>query len=81
MEKTKIVIDEKVLEKIPDETTNGAKTRKSPVPQSYERIEAGVLKLSFEDEVKLFKVIKEDIKSKLDQKEAAFKTASELVKE
>lgn len=69
------------MEKTITATNGEKKVRKSPVPQTYERIEAGVLKLSFEDEVKLFKVIKEDIKSKLEQKQAAYLSASELVKE
>lgn len=59
--------------------TNGEKKMKTP--RQYDAIENGALKLSFEDEVKLFKVIKEDIKSKLEQKQAAYLSASELVKE
>lgn len=64
-----------------EETIGDKKPRKSPIPQSYERIEAGALKLEFEDKVKLAKILKESIKAELEQKEAAFKSASELVKE
>lgn len=58
---------------------NGKKERKSPVPQSGDRITQGALNLPLEERVKLRNVLTTSIDNELKSMEEKFNTAKKLI--
>lgn len=78
MPKTKEPNENEFFEMLTEET-NGAKTRKKPVPQIAERITAGAIKLPLSDRVIHLKKVQESITEELKQKQLDLDEATRIV--